>query len=254
MFGVRKQQRSQEIMATPLAIRAAGGESLFEFRPEVVNSLRHMVTGLACNGDLPARLSVVSALREEGVTHTALALGTVLASDTAATVCVVELNWWRPGMRAILAPHDNSVGTRTLPSALTGNAGLAGAITGNISLDEAIVPTALPNLSLVAAGELAVEQRPVIARSSSLKEAIDGLAARYDHLILDVPAVLATSDAIVLASLGDACVMVVRHGVTPTASVQLALDDIRHLNMLGVILNQASFATPRWVLDLVPQE
>lgn len=249
MFGARKKQQTKAMTATPLAIRAASGDPLHIFAPEVVNSFRHMVTGLACNDGFPTRLAVVSALREEGVTHTALALGTVLASDTAATVCVVELNWWTPGLLRLLA-HS----VRALPPALAGKPCLADVVMGRADLEQAVMPTALPNLSLVAAGEVSVEQRPIVARSNALKETIDSLAERYDHLILDVPAVLATSDTIVLASLGTACVLVVRHGVTPIASAQLALDNIRHLNMLGVVLNQATYATPRRLREMLPQE
>jgi len=47
---------------------------------------------------------------------------------------------------------------------------------------------------------------------------------------------------------------VVRHGVTSTSSVQLALDTVKHLPMLGVILNQVSIKTPRWIRALIPQE
>jgi Mrp family chromosome partitioning ATPase len=48
--------------------------------------------------------------------------------------------------------------------------------------------------------------------------------------------------------------MVVRHGVTATPSVQRALDDVRHLKQLGIILNQVSIKTPRWLRTLIPQE
>ncbi|MCX7790919.1 MAG: chromosome partitioning protein [Chloroflexaceae bacterium] len=253
MFGARKNKPPQDVLATPLTLRSASGDPLIVFRPEAGDSLRHMVAGLVCNAGLPARLRVVAALREEGVTYTTLAPGTVLASDTAHTVCIVELNWWHPGMLRLLA--QGSGGTnRALPPSLADRPGLAEVVRGSASLEQALMATALPNLVLVPAGHVAVEQRPVIARSDALKETIESLARRYDHLILDVPAVLATSDAIALASLGAACVIVTHHGLTPTTTVQLALDDIRHLNILGVVLNQATFATPRWILDLVPQE
>jgi len=36
--------------------------------------------------------------------------------------------------------------------------------------------------------------------------------------------------------------------------VKRALDDIKHLNILGVMLNQTTLKTPRWMLNLIPQE
>jgi hypothetical protein len=36
--------------------------------------------------------------------------------------------------------------------------------------------------------------------------------------------------------------------------VQLALDDLRHLTILGVVLNMANFHSPKFLRDLAPQE
>jgi Mrp family chromosome partitioning ATPase len=66
--------------------------------------------------------------------------------------------------------------------------------------------------------------------------------------------VLSSSDAVALASLGSACCVVVQQGVTPINSVRLALDEIKHLPMLGVVLNQVRINTPNWVRNFLPQE
>jgi Mrp family chromosome partitioning ATPase len=123
-----------------------------------------------------------------------------------------------------------------------------------MDLDKALVQTALPNLALLPAGDLSPAQRPAMARSERLKDCIEQLSRRFDHILLDVPAILATSDAIALASLGTACCLIIRQGVTPVSSVRRALDDIKHLPMLGVMLNQNRPMLPRWVQALVPQE
>ncbi|MCA9925602.1 MAG: hypothetical protein KC421_24695, partial [Anaerolineales bacterium] len=72
--------------------------------------------------------------------------------------------------------------------------------------------------------------------------------------LLDIPALLATSDAIPLASLSSGSCLVIKQGVTSIENVRLALDDIAHLNMLGVILNQAVIKTPKLFLRFIPQE
>jgi Mrp family chromosome partitioning ATPase len=243
-----KKRQAPDAFVAPLTISTSGGQQLLTFAPEVVTSVRHMVTGLSCNGGIPASLSVVAALREEGTTYTSLALATVIASDTAASVCAIELNWWSPGMVSLLSAA--STGAGAVPSTPR----LADILTGKATLDEALLATALPNLSLLPAGEVSLEQRPFMARSEALRELITTLRTRFDYLILDVPAVLATSDAIALASLGAACVVVVRHGLTPRSSVQLALDDLSHLKILGVVLNMAEFHTPKFLRDIEPQE
>ena len=90
-----------------------------------------------------------------------------------------------------------------------------------------------------------------MAHSQALKLLIDELGQRFNYLILDVPAILATNDAVPLASLGSACCLVVRQGETPINDVQLALDEIDHLSVLGAVLNRVKFIMPPGLVRLV---
>ena len=210
------------------------------FPGAVVGSYRRMLARLLRDKPLPPRLALVAALREEGVTYSALALGTVLTTDTAVSVCVVELNWYWPGQQALLTEVSSP--------------GLAAVLAGEAALAEALVQTDRPNLALLPAGEMGVEKRPFATRSAPLKQTLDQLSRQFDHLLLDVPAILATSDAIPLASLGDAACLVIKQGVTTIENSKRALDDIAHLNLLGVILNQFTVKTPQLLLRYIPQE
>jgi Mrp family chromosome partitioning ATPase len=260
MLNLRKKTVVDPYTA-PLTIRLSEQQLLRTFSPDVVNGFRQMTTELNYAEKLPKCLAVVSALNGDGVTFTALALATVLANDTNKRVCVVDLNWWRPGIGACLDPVLQAVKSRRQRVALSEAAealqrrpGVAQLVAGEITLDEALVATDMPNLSLLMAGDCPLERRPALVRSEGLSAAMNALLDRFDHVVLDVPAVLTTSDAIPLASFGDSVCMVVRHGVTSSSSVQLALDTVKHLPMLGVILNQVSIKTPRWIRALIPQE
>ena len=241
-FFNRRKTGPQEIMPEneALSLPPAYGSAEVTFSGKVVHSLRRMITKLAYADELPKRIALVSALREEGVTYTTLAMGTTIASDLDKTVCVVELNWWWPGM-TLQVPDVNS-------------RGVAAVLAGEATLDDVIVPTGLPNLRLLPAGEMPVEKRPIMARNAALKELINNLSKRYDYLLLDVPAILTTSDAISLASLADGCCLVIRQGVTSVEKVNLALDDIDHLNILGAIMNQVKVKTPSLLLKFIPQD
>jgi Mrp family chromosome partitioning ATPase len=280
MPAFRKQKTSLAVKSA-LTLRTADGAPLYTFPDSVVTSMRHMETRLLYNDALPTRISVVAALRQEGVTYTTLALATTLAYDLAARICVVDLNWWSPGIQTQPELNtDIASGTNetnkvrrlkkrranaTLEEASTeapsqtalspvDMTGLAAVLTRSATLDEVLVPTALPNLALLPAGTTTLAQRPALARGDGLKSCIEQLSRRFDHILLDIPAILATSDAIALASLGSACCLVIRQGVTPMSNVRRALDDVKHLSMLGVVLNQTQMYLPRWVHALVPQE
>ncbi len=70
-----------------------------------------------------------------------------------------------------------------------------------ITLDDVLVTTAEPNLVIMPAGIVPSPSDPYSPRVTGLAEVIDELAEHYDHLVLDLPAVLATSDALALALL-----------------------------------------------------
>jgi Mrp family chromosome partitioning ATPase len=215
------------------------GNNTQTFPAEVIDALRLAVSRLISKKTLPPRLSLVSALRQEGVTYICRALATILANDLNTSVCAVELNWWRPDKTFILP---------------AGNKGLAGVLADEIKLEQAIMATDRPNLSILPAGKMAVANRPVFARSDYLKETLLKLSEQCEYMILDIPAILSTNDSIPLASLGDACCLVVNQGVTSVEKVRLALDEIDHLTILGVIMNRVKISTPAPLLNLIPQD
>lgn len=274
MILFRKQHKAPPDAESALTLRTADGAPLYTFPGAVINSMRHLETTLMYKGALPARIAMVAALRQEGVTYTTMALATTLAYDLDVRVCVVELNWWSPGIktqpsteaeppksfwRKLRRAKSQPNGSSTRESEATaiqvsGTTGLAAVLMGNATLDEVLIPTALPNLMVLPAGNLLPAQRPAMARHDMLKACIKQLSRRFDHILLDVPAILGTSDAIALASLGTACCIVIRQGVTPVSQVRRALDDVKHLSMLGVVLNQARMSLPNWVCAFIPQE
>lgn len=222
-----ENRKSEEDM--PLRLASLTGQQAVSFPSAVVEILRGLVTRINKGGSFPARLSLVAALHGEGVTFTSQALAAILAHDLSAKVCLVDLNWWWPCSSPLIAPD---------------NPGLAAVLTGEAKLGNVITLTECPNLAFIPAGKLARQDRPVLSRSNEIRSLIDELGSRFDHLILDIPAILTTTDAVPLASLGMACCMIVRQGETRISDVQQALDEIDHLKVLGVILNRVVIKTP----------
>jgi Mrp family chromosome partitioning ATPase len=220
---------------------------------EVVSGLRQMLTRMIASGEWPRSVALTSALREEGVSYTALALSAVLSQDTSKPVCLVDTNWYWPSTPlgdTTAKPATGAPAVGRVPGA-----GLAAVLSGELGLDEALVRVQDTNalderqgmdwgLALLPAGQMGQGRRVVAARSPELKAAVAQLRDRFEYLILDVPAVLATSDAIALAGLADGCCLVVQQGVTPAAAVQEALAAIRHLPVKGVIMNHVQVHMP----------
>lgn len=199
--------------------------------------MRQMLTRMVASGQWPRAVALTSALRGEGVSYTAIALSAVLSLDTTTPVCLVETNWYWPSPLAV----EN----RGLASG-----GLAAVLEGELELDDALVRVQDSQLVVLPAGQMAparatIDQwRVTAARSPEIKAIIAELRERFEYIVLDVPSVLATSDAIALAGLADACCLVVHQGVTPAPIVQEALGAIRHLPVLGVIMNHVRVHMP----------
>lgn len=245
-----------------LIIHSPEGNELLRFPAETATSMRRMLTSLMYQSQLPHSIAYLAALSGEGVTYNTLGIGATLANDIDASICVIELNWWSPGMEAMLSGQTPALpqkGRRKQATTPTSppppkSPGVAGILRGEVSLDDALIKTARPNLNLLPAGAIPLHERASVARSMQVHTFISSLRDRYDYVLLDMPALAVTSDTIALASQSEATCLVVLQGATQTNTVKNALDAIKHLPVLGVIMNQVKLQTPRWLLHLLPQE
>lgn len=225
--------------AAPLALTTSSGVTLHRFPESTIQPMRSMLTRLISQQSLPDRISVVSALRGEGVTYTTLGLATTLANDTTYNVCVVDLNWWWPDgqMRKLQARSK----------------GFVGLLNKQAELEETLVQTSMPNLTLLPGGSVPTNHPPIFVGGREPNRIIEQLSTRFDHILLDIPAILATNDAIPLASLGSSCCVVVQQGASTTALIKRALRELSHIPTLGVLMNQAKFVTPGWIRNRISQ-
>ena len=213
-----------------LHIRARHGDVVHTTAPPVVHALRYTIAKLQLedkNG-VPHRLGVTAAYRGEGVSYVARSLAALLAHDGEQSTCLVDLNWWS-------APQHDAPG-------------VADVLQGTAELDDVLVETDNPRLALLPAGRIASDERTVLAKSLSLQGLLDHLEMRFNHLVLDLPPLLATSETLTLAGYSDACLLVTRQGVTPLPAVERALQHLGTVRLLGIVLNQAATRVPRFVL------
>jgi Mrp family chromosome partitioning ATPase len=80
---------------------------------------------------------------------------------------------------------------------------------------------------------------------------VDAMRQTYDVIILDLPAILANSDAVLLTDLADGVICVVRAGVTPASMVMRSLDQIDETKLRGLVLNSSASAIPGWLRRLL---
>lgn len=237
----RRKQRQEDSLALanshepPLALHSR--DNLFNevFPYETILSMRQLYSRMESQVKvIPKRLGITSSIRGEGVSYLTRALATTIAHDAGVDVCIVETNWWSP-----------SVDTPN---------GLGAVVNGKHYLNDVIMTTNYPNLVIIPAGNLSPNERSIGARSESLKQIFRELEDRFDHILIDLPAIHATSEAVPLANLADSLCMVVRQGVTSSPRVRKSLSLLGHLDVIGVVMNQVETYTPQFLLNLFPTE
>jgi Mrp family chromosome partitioning ATPase len=254
--------------------------------PRVAGALRYFLARVQLHDaqGMPERLALTSALVGEGVTYVTRSLAAAIAYDTDASVVVVDLTFRRPGgteSSARKGRGSKPVVVETTPAADVEGAGdgdvdvevvaaegtssdtngtradaprhltLADAIENDASLDDIIITTTNPRLCMIQAGGVPVARRPALAQGRPLASLLDQLDERFDHVLLDLPPVLASSDAMNLSQLADAYVLVVRQGATSESQVDAALEELQGGETLGVILNRFDSNIPRRLRRLV---
>jgi capsular exopolysaccharide synthesis family protein len=106
-------------------------------------------------------------------------------------------------------------------------------------LSDVIKPTMIENLSVLNCGSTAPNPTELIA-SKKMSVALDNLRERYDFVFVDSPPVMPVSDAVILATMVDGVVFVVRGQETPKHLVKTALSQLKtdQTKVLGVLLNR----------------
>jgi non-specific protein-tyrosine kinase len=163
---------------------------------------------------------VVSALPGEGVSTVSSVFASVLSLDSQSAICRVDLSW-----------------------ASSSHPGVYEVVMGERELDEVLVWSG--TFATLPCGGGSVAERHQLARSEGLDKLIATLASRFQHVVLDVPAILTGSDGLAMMRLVDAYVLVVKHGVTTLQQVQTATAQLESVPQLGSVLNQARIRTPR---------
>ena len=186
---------------------------------------------------LPTTIAVTSALHGEGVTTVSQALSTLLAQETGQYVCWVDCSW--------LAPDQG----QDVP---TGRPGLLEILADRAKILSAFQTAPdLPQLMSLSPGPVPESKRNMIARSPEFDRLLDVLTSEFDHVVFDIPPVLANANGLALVRRSDASLFVVRHRSTSVRQFRRALDATEPTPNLGVVLNRFRTSIPRRLRSLL---
>lgn len=207
--------------------------------PELVDTVRRIYTlcgyerGQAGAGQA---LAVTSSVEREGKSSIARALAIAIAQDHDSDVLLLECDLVRPSL-------SSDFGLGEAP-------GLVEVLSGEVDLAEGLHRSALPNLWILPGGG-AHDSPSRLLRSMAMDAVIQEARTRFSHIIVDLPAVLRSSDAAVLAQLVDGVVLVVKTGSTDQRAVQQSLQLLAGAQLHGIVLNRWRSRIPKIIRRLV---
>lgn len=116
--------------------------------------------------------------------------------------------------------------------------GLSDLLKGKAIIDDVLVPSGFPNLTLIAAGSGAANPSELL-QHEPFDHMLKALSERFELVIVDVGPVLAVSDPVIVSQKCDGMLLVVRSSNDTKQQVMDAVDTLRSAGakLLGCILN-----------------
>ncbi len=119
------------------------------------------------------------------------------------------------------------------------NRGLTNILVEEVKIEDFLQKTEIENLRILTGGPIPPNPSELLG-SSKMQEILDYLKSQADYLIIDVPPVVAVTDACVLAAKVDGIALVVNFGAIRPEMAQKAKNLLLKANghVLGVIINR----------------
>ncbi|HMG32828.1 MAG TPA: polysaccharide biosynthesis tyrosine autokinase [Blastocatellia bacterium] len=189
---------------------------------EAYRALRTSVL-LSTVGGPPKTLLFASGAPGEGKTTTVVNTA-ISFSQLGGSVLIIDADLRKPSSRD---PHEK---------------GLSTYLSGSVDIDAAIKKLHIPGVSILPRGPIPPNPAELIS-SERMKYLITTLSARYDHLLIDSPPLLYATDSVVLATLVDGVILVVRAGKSSRDAVYQTRTVLNSVGakIFGIVLNAIDF-------------
>lgn len=204
-------------LITALESKSSAAEAYRQLRTSVL---------LSSAGHPCKLLLVTSSQPREGKTTTAVNTAISLAQTGASTI-IIDCDMRKPRVHQLLN-ISNHVGVSLY---LSGQ---------NEDLSLLIHSHQIPNLSIMPCGPIPPNPAELLG-SDQMRRLLTELSATYDHVVIDTPPVVSFADPVILSTMVDGVILVVRGGFSSRGIVQRSRQILGEVGakIYGVVLNDA---------------
>lgn len=209
-----------------LALRSAQ-LTVLDSRSSAAEAYRVLRTSvlLSTAGHAPKLILITSGQPGEGKTTT-VANTAISLAQLGASVLIIDCDMRRPTMHKVFGVDNLS--------------GLSTYLSRNIDVDELIqkLPIEGSNVSLLPSGSIPPNPAELIS-SERMKEMLEMLSERYDHILIDSPPLINVTDPVILSTMVDGVILVVQSNKTSRDIVRRARQELATVGakIFGVVLN-----------------
>ena len=232
--GVRSPDDIERLFKLPLLgnIPKCDGDMLSDLEDpksqisEASQSIR-AVLAFATSHGLPKTLLVTSAQEGEGKSTTALALA-IGISRSGKRVLLIDGDMRSPSVHKMVGCNNQK--------------GFSNLLTGDEVSSALIVATQLSGLSVLPAGPKPPSTAELL-NVDRLRELLESLSLRFDHIMIDAPPILGMADAPILGATVEGTVLVIEAERTALKDIRHSLERLRLINahVLGAIVTKVIY-------------
>jgi capsular exopolysaccharide synthesis family protein len=213
---------------------------------QILGAVPHVSWRLGANGDGPAQ--VIEALRglRLRVLHAHSNDGPLMLTITSPGIgdgkSFVSLNlalsFADAGYRTLLVDGDTRRGVQHKALKTPSTPGLTDVVAGRVQLDAALRQTSYPGLTFLSSGTR-MQRAPERLLSQNMRDLMAKLHSMYDVVIVDSPPLGAGADPLVLGTLTENLLLVMRTGQSDInlASTKLEVLNSLPVRVIGAVLN-----------------
>lgn len=158
------------------------------------------------------------------------------------TSALLSITYLQYGKSVLLIDADLRRPTVAFTSNVEAENTVVDVLSGEVELTDAIIKESRTGLDVLVGKEVAANANAIVS-SKAFADLITECRKRYDIVIIDVPPVLAVSDALATAENVDAVLFAVRWGSTPKEVVKSGVKALRdaRVNTVGAVLTRVDF-------------